>query len=128
MGHDFSGFFGDHEQVVDNVFGLPVEFLSKLRILCGDADRAGVEMTLPHHDAAERDERCGCEAVLFGSQQRCDDNIAASLELAVCLQANSASQVVHDQRLVRFSDPEFPWQTSVFDAGERRRTGSAFAA
>ena len=57
---------------VDDVLGLAGELLAQLRILRGDADRAGVEMADAHHDAAERDQRRGGEAELLGAEQRGD--------------------------------------------------------
>ena len=52
--------------------GLPVELLAQLRILRGDADRAGVQVADAHHDAADRDERRGGEAEFLGAEQRGD--------------------------------------------------------
>ena len=37
--------------------GLPVKRRLKLRVLGRDADRAGIQVTLAHHDAAEGDKR-----------------------------------------------------------------------
>ena len=47
--------------------GLPVEVLAELRILGGDADRAGVFLANPHHQAADGDERRGGETVFLGT-------------------------------------------------------------
>ena len=85
LGHDLADFFGEEEEEVDDVFGLAGEFLAELGVLRGDADGAGVEVALAHHDAAERDERRGGEAEFFGAEQRGDDDVAAGLELAVGL-------------------------------------------
>ena len=75
-----ASFLGHHEEVVDDVLRLAGELLAQHRILRRDADRAGVEMTLPHHDAAERDQRRGREAELLGAEQRGDHDVAAGLE------------------------------------------------
>ena len=107
--------FGDHEQVVDDVLRLAGELLAQLRILRRDADRAGVQVTLAHHDAAERDQRRGGEAEFFGAEERGDGDVAAGLELTVGLQHHAAAQVVHHQRLVRFGDAELPRQAGVLD-------------
>jgi hypothetical protein len=61
------------------------EFLTKHGILRGDAHGARVEVTLAHHDAAERDERRGGEAKFFGAEDRGDHDVAARLEAAVGL-------------------------------------------
>ena len=57
------------------------------RVLRGDADRAGIQVALAHHDAAHGDERRGGEAEFFGAEQRGDDDVAAGLQLAVGLHA-----------------------------------------
>ena len=126
--HDLARFLGDHEQIVDDVLGLAGELLAQHRVLRRDADRAGVQVALAHHDAAERDQRRGREADLLGAEQRGDHDVAAGLELAVGLQHDAAAQVVHHQRLVRLGDAELPRQARVLDARERRRAGAAVVA
>lgn len=41
-----------HEQVVNDVFRLPRELLPQHGVLSRDANRTGVQVTLPHHSAA----------------------------------------------------------------------------
>ena len=55
--HELAHFLGDEEHEVDDVLGLAGEFLAQLRVLRGDADRAGVQMADAHHDAAGGDQR-----------------------------------------------------------------------
>jgi hypothetical protein len=90
MGHHLAHFFGDEEEVVDDVLGLALEALAQHRVLRGDADRAGVEMALAHHDAAGRDQRRGGEAELVGAEQRADDDVAAGAQAAVDLHRDAA--------------------------------------
>ena len=52
----FAHLLSDEEQEIDDVLGLAEETLAQLRILRGNADRAGVEMAFAHHDAAGRDQ------------------------------------------------------------------------
>ena len=78
-----SGAMKRHE--VDDVLRVAGEALAQLRVLRGDAHRAGVEVAGAHHHAAQRDERRGGEAELLGAQQRADHHVAAGLELAVHL-------------------------------------------
>ena len=52
-GHEFAHFFGDEEEEVDDMFRLADEALAQHGVLRRDADRARVEMTLAHHDAAQ---------------------------------------------------------------------------
>ena len=57
------------------------------------------------------------------NQQRRNDDIAARLQTAVRLQYHTAPKIVHDQRLVRLGNAEFPWQSRVLDTRQRRCTG-----
>ena len=78
-------FFGDeHEEVLDEL-GLAGEALPQHRVLGSHADRAGVEVTYPHHDATHHHQRRGSEAELLSTQQRTDHHVASGLELPVHL-------------------------------------------
>ena len=107
-GHDLAHLLGDEEEVVDGVLGLALELGAQHRVLRGDADRAGVEVALAHHDAAERDQRRGREAELVGAEQRADDHVAARAHAAVDLHGDAAAQPVGDQRLVRLGKADLP--------------------
>ena len=122
LGHQLACFFGDHKQVIDYVFGFACKLLAQLRILRSDPHRTSVEMTLTHHDAAERDQRRGRKTKLFGAQHRGNHHVAARLQTAVSLQHHAATQVVEHQGLVRLGDTKFPRQAGVLDARERRST------
>ena len=101
-------FFGDEEHEVDDMLRLAGEFLAKLGVLRGDADRAGIEMADAHHDAAGGDQRAGAETEFFRAQQRGDRDIAAGFDLPVGLQNDAAAQIVQHQSLLRFGDAHFP--------------------
>ena len=75
--------FGHEHQVVHDHLGRPRELRAQVRSLRSDTDRARVEMTRTHHDAAFRQQRSGAEGVLVRSEERCDHNVAAGLEPAV---------------------------------------------
>ena len=64
---------GDELEEVLDELGLAGELLAQLGVLGGDADRAGVEVADPHHDAARHHQRRGGEAELLGAEQRGDD-------------------------------------------------------
>ena len=49
-------FFRDEEKEIHDMFRLPGEFLSQLGVLRRNADGTGIEMALPHHDAAFDDQ------------------------------------------------------------------------
>ena len=72
--------------------GVPTKRLLQHRVLRGDADRAGVQVALAHHDAADGDQRRGGEAELVGPEQRADDHVAAGLQPAVHLQRDARAQ------------------------------------
>ena len=107
-GHQLAHLFGDEEEEVDDVLGLAGEALAQHRVLRRDADRAGVEMALAHHDAAGRDQRRGREAELVGAEQRADHHVAAGADAAVDLHGDAAAQPVGDQRLVGLGEADLP--------------------
>ena len=121
LGHDFAHFHGDEGHEIDDVLGLAGEVLAQLRVLGGDADRAGVFLADAHHQAADGDERRGGEAVFLGTEQRGDGDIAAGLELAVGFEHDAAAEIVEQQDLVGFREAEFPWGAGVVDRGRRAR-------
>jgi len=86
--------------------------------LCRDADRAGVEMTLAHHDATLDNQRCRGKTEFVRTEQRADHNVAAGLHLTVGLNADAATQLVEHQRLLGFSQTEFPRGTGMLDRGD----------
>src|SRR5207302_9565971 len=59
------------------------ELGTQLRVLRADADRAGVGMALPHHDAAHGDQRRRADTVFLGTQHGCDHHVATGLDAAV---------------------------------------------
>ncbi len=87
---------------------LAAELLAQHRVLRRNANRTGIQVTLAHHDAAERDQRCRGKPDLFCTQQRGNHDIPAGLDPAIGLQNHPASQVVHHQRLMRFGKPQLP--------------------
>ena len=106
--HDLAQLLGDEEEVVDDVLGLAGEALAQHRVLRRDADRAGVEMALAHHDAAGGDQRRGGEAELVGAEQRADRDVAAGAQAAVDLHRDAAAQAVEHQRLLRLGEADLP--------------------
>ena len=120
-GHELAHFLGDEEEVVDDVLGLAGEALAQHRVLRRDADRAGVEVALAHHDAAGGDQRRGGEAELVGAEQRADHDVAAGADAAVDLHGDAAAQPVGDQRLVRLGEADLPGRAGVLDRGQRAR-------
>ena len=93
---------GEEGEIVDEVFVAPDEMAAELGILCGYAHRAGVEVALAHHHAAQHDEHRRAESKLVSPQQCHEHHVACRLQLAVDLQTNTATQPVAHQRLLRF--------------------------
>ena len=107
-GHDPANFLGDQEQIVDHVLRLALEPFSQYGVLRRDADRAGVEMALAHHDAAGRHQGRGRDAVFVGAEQRPDGHVASGPHAAVHLDANPAAELVQHQRLVGLGKADLP--------------------
>ncbi len=126
--HDFAHVLGDKEEEVDHMLRHALEALAQHGILRRDADRAGVQMALAHHDASGRDQRRGGEAELVGTQQRADDDIAACAETAIHLQRHAATEAVQHQGLVGFRKADLPRAARMLDGGQRRRAGSTLEA
>ena len=98
------------------------EALAQHRILRRNPDRAAVEMTFAHHDAARRDQRRGGEPELVGAKDRGNGDVAARPQSPVRLHPDTAPQAVEDQGLLGLGQPNLPRQASV---GQRRqRCGS----
>ena len=101
--------------------GVPVELGAQLGVLGADADRAGVGMALPHHDAAHGDQRGRADAVLLGAQHGGDHHVAAGLDAAVGAQQHLVAQPVERQHLVGLGQAHLPGHAGILDrwsAGE----------
>ncbi len=128
LGHDLADFLGDEAHEVHGVFRTTGEVLAELRVLGGDADRAGVEVAHAHHDATEGHQRARGEAELFGAEEGGDDDVAAGLQLAVGLDDDAGAEVVEDEGLVGLGEAEFPRQAGMLDGGLRRGARAAVEA
>mmetsp|Transcript_40260 Transcript_40260/g.88012 ORF Transcript_40260/g.88012 Transcript_40260/m.88012 type:complete len:314 (+) Transcript_40260:361-1302(+) len=113
--HDLPCLLGDQEKVVDKVLRLASELLPELWVLRGDADRAGVEVALPHHDAAQRDERGSAHSDLLGAEEHCHHDVSACSHLAVCLQRDAVPETVQHQGLVSLRQADLPGQAAMLD-------------
>ena len=127
-GHQFAHFLGDEEEIVDDVLGLALEALAQHGILRGDADRAGVEMALAHHDAAGGDQRRGGKAEFVGAEQGAHDDVTPGADAAIDLHRDARAQAVDHQRLVRLGEADFPRAAGMLDRGERGGAGAALEA
>mmetsp|Transcript_57412 Transcript_57412/g.101882 ORF Transcript_57412/g.101882 Transcript_57412/m.101882 type:complete len:230 (+) Transcript_57412:3153-3842(+) len=94
-------------------------------VLCCDANRAGVQVTLTHHDAAHGNERSCGKAEMLGTEKGSHNHITASAELAICFQGNSTTKPIENQSLVSLCEAELPWCTGALDS---RPLGSSCAS
>ena len=113
LGHMLAHLLGDEAHEVHHVGWIALKFLAQLGVLRGDPHRAGVEVTDPHHDAAQGHQGSGGKAEFLGAEHRGNDHVAAGLQLAVGLHGDAAAQVVEHQGLVRLRKPQLPGQARM---------------
>ena len=101
------------------MFGLPDEFLSKMGILGGNPDRAGIQVAFAHHDAADRHQRCSGKSEFFRTKHSCDHHISSGFKLAVGLQPDPPPEAVEQQGLVCFRKSQFPRDSCMLNGGQR---------
>ena len=126
FGHDAAQFFRHEEEVIDHMFRLAGETLAQNRVLCRNADRAGVEMAFAHHDAARCDQRRGGETEFIGAEQNAHRHVAPGAEAAIGLYRDAAAQTVQHKCLLGFGEADFPRTAGMGERGQRRSTGAAF--
>ena len=85
LGEQLAYLLSDVLEEVDDEFRLPGELLAQLGVLSGHADRAGVEVADPHHDAARHHQWSRGESELVATQEGGDHHVATGLELAIDL-------------------------------------------
>ena len=126
--HELAHFFGDEEEIIHHVLGLAGEALAQLRVLRRHAHRAGVEVTLAHHDAAFHHQWRGREAEFVGAEQCADGHIATGFHLAVGLHRDAPAQIVQHQRLLGLGQTNLPGTASVHQRRQGARAGAAVVA
>ena len=77
-------------------------------------------MAFAHHDTSLRNQRSGCETDFISPQNSGDNDIAPCFHLTVRLNANPATQIVHDKRLLGFGQTDFPGRTGMLDRRQWR--------
>ena len=111
----FTNFLSDELKEVHHKLRLACEACTKFRVLCCNTNRAGVEVTHTHHDAARDNQWRGCETKLFSTQESSNDNVAAGLELTIHLNGNAVTHTVEHESLLRFSKTQLPRRSSVLE-------------
>ena len=128
LGHPAAGLFGHEGQKSHHVLRLARKPLPQLRILRGDAHRAGAQMAFAHQQAAERNQGRGAEAEPLGPEQGGDHHVAAGLHLPVGLHHDAIAEAVEHQRLLGFGQAEFPGRAGVLDRAQGAGAGAAVVA
>ena len=123
--HDFAHFPSDKMEVILHMFRASHELPAKRRILSRNPGRTGVLLTLAHHQAPHCHERRRSEAEFISAEHGADHNVSAGLDLPVHLQPYTAAEIIHDERLLHFCEPDFPRAAGVLNGGRRRRAGAA---
>ena len=123
--HIFTKFLCDKAHEVHNIFRFSAETLSKFRILCCNSDRAGIQITYTHHYTSHCYQRCGSKSEFFCSKDGCDRHVTAAHQLTVCLDADSFSQTILDQRLMCLGKSKLPWKSGIVNRTSWCRTGSS---
>ena len=118
-------FFCNKTQEVFYIFRFAPEELPEFRILRGHPHRTAVLMAFAHHDAAKTDQNGGGESEFLGAEERGDHDIAPGFELAVGLNPDPVAQFVQAEGLLHFRESQFPGESGVLDAGERRSPRAA---
>ncbi|OOO00788.1 MAG: hypothetical protein USCGTAYLOR_03018 [Chromatiales bacterium USCg_Taylor] len=123
--HLLAHLLGDVAEEGLDELGRARELLAQLRVLRGDPDRTGVEVTDAHHDAAHDHERRRREPELLGTEQGRDDDVAAGLELAVGLHHDAIAELVGHQHLLGLRQTQLPGNPRVLQGGHGRGPGPA---
>src|SRR4051812_47327226 len=95
--------------------GIACKALAQFRVLCCYTYRAGIHMTLTHHNATFYYQCSSSYPPFFSTQQCSNSNIAPGFHLSVCLYSYTAAQFVANQGLMRFCQPQFPGQACMFN-------------
>ena len=112
----FTGFLRDKAEEVHGHFHGALEMLfPQIVILCGHTGRTVIQVADPQVFATQRHHRSSTEAKALRAQNRGFHHVQTSLDAAVGLQANLASQIIGAQRLLGFRQAQLPGGASVAD-------------
>ena len=101
--------------MVTTCSGAPVNLALRSSCWVAMPDGAGVEVALPDHLAAQRQQRERAEAEPLGAEQGGDHHVTTGPETAVGLQGDPGAEAVGHQHLVGLGQPELPWRPGVLD-------------
>ena len=101
---------------------------TKLRVLCGNAHRTGIQITFTHHHASQNYQGCCTKAILLGTKQRHEHDVATALQLTVYLQANLSAQTILNQGLLSLRQTNLWRNTCKAHARSRTCTCTALGS
>ena len=113
---------------INDIFRLSAEVLTKLWVLGGYADRAGIKVAHTHHNTAHCNKRCGCKTILLCAEKCCDNHVMTIHQLSIGLKDDTVTKTIHDQGLMGFCYAKFPWKSGIVDGVSRCGTCSAVIA
>ena len=90
LGHYFPHFRCDISEKIHNVLGLAGKPLAKFRVHRRHTYGTGVKVTLPHHNAAFRDQCSSRKTEFIGAEQRTDNDVTASAKPTIDLDCDTA--------------------------------------
>ena len=101
-GQNFAHLFCNMCEQLDHFFRRAFKLCPQIITLCADPDRAGIGMTLTHHDTAHRHQSRSANTKFICTQHGGHHNIAARFQAAICAQHNLVTQAIHGQDLMHF--------------------------
>ena len=96
-----------------------LELGPQLRALGRNPGRAGVEVTLAGHGAADRHHGGRAEPIGLRAEQRGDHDVAPGAETPVRSHLDPVAQPVLDQQRLRLGEAQLPGGAGVLDRGQR---------
>ena len=124
-GDDFTNLFGKMGEQLHHLFRCALEFRPQIVALRTDADRAGVGVALPDHDAPHRDQCRGANPIFVSTKHRRHDNVAAGFQTTIGAQNDLVTKIIHAQHLMHFRQAHLPGQAGMLDRGLRAGTRTA---
>ena len=122
--HQLAHFLCNKEEIIDNVFRCATEAFAQNRVLRGDANRAGIQVTLAHHQTPGSNQRCCRETKLIRTQKRTHNHVATRFQSTIYLQLDARPQFVENQCLLCLGQTQLPRASGMFQRSQRGSTRS----
>ena len=117
--HIFTKLLCNKAHEVFYVFRFALEAFSKLRVLGGNTNRAGIQIAHSHHHAAHSYKGSSCKAKFLCTKKCGNSNVTAAHQLAVCLNADTVSKAIHKKGLMCFRKSKLPGKSCIMDGASR---------